>query len=350
MDEEERKVPVTILTGFLGSGKTTFIQHILHGEHGRKVAVIQNEFGQAIGIEEAMVMGSDGSEDREWIDLPNGCVCCSVRDDFVMTVENLLKRRNDLDQVIIETTGVADPGPVASVFWLDDELESNVYLDAIITLADAKNITSYLDRQMGESEVNEAERQLAFADRIILNKTDLVPPAQLDIISSRIRAVNATCPILCSQYAKVTLAEVLDLKAYDTDRVVDPNLPAVLPDNLSYGHSQDVRTVVLTTDRLMEENTLTRWLGMWAWQLEDEDDLAKKHGMHVYRIKGLLALTENKEKKFWLQGVDTMFDMTETSEKWDDDRMSKIVFIGRNLQADVIKHSFASFVLGDPKS
>eukprot|EP00611_Tribonema_gayanum_P020659 TRINITY_DN3812_c0_g1_i3.p1 TRINITY_DN3812_c0_g1~~TRINITY_DN3812_c0_g1_i3.p1 ORF type:complete len:248 (-),score=79.71 TRINITY_DN3812_c0_g1_i3:532-1275(-) len=201
-------VPVTILTGFLGSGKTTLLNYVLTQDHGKRIAVIENEFGDSMDIEQLIAKdGMDGSVLADNLfELRNGCICCTVKDDLVTTLETLLQQRSKFDYIIIETTGLANPGPVAACFWLDDALESALRLDAIITVVDAKNIARYLD------ESREAALQIAFADRLLLNKSDLVSAARVAALSARLRGINAACDIEVTHRCAIDLDKVLDLR------------------------------------------------------------------------------------------------------------------------------------------
>jgi len=371
--EEEKKVPVTVLSGFLGSGKTTFLRHILTVQSEKKIAVIQNEFGESIGIEEAMVMGSEGTS-SEWLELPNGCVCCSVRGDLVLTVEGLLSRRKDLDHVIIETTGLADPGRVASCFWLDNELESQLFLDSIVTIVDSKHITLHLDGKSGSEA--EAARQVAFADRIILNKIDLIDEPFLAKLQNRIRSLNPTASLLTATYSKVKMEDVLNINAFspsshpswigylsekektEKKKVSDSSSsssssssspsPSPLPcqhepETKEYGHMTIVSTHTITTSKKIDEDRLTRWLGAWMWKQEDEEDLAQQNNTEIYRTKGMICLC-GSDMAHWLQGVHTLFEIDETDKKIEND-LSKIVVIGRGLKPSILDETFHKMVI-----
>jgi G3E family GTPase len=203
------KVPVTVLTGFLGSGKTTLLKRILSEQHGMRIAVIENEFGE-IGIDDALVIESD----EEIFEMNNGCICCTVRGDLIRILGNLMRRRDKFDRILIETTGLADPAPVAQTFFADEDIGKKLRLDGIVTLVDAKHLELHLGHQ------HEATEQIAFADKILLNKTDLVEPAALDALERRIRGINAVASIHRTQHADVPLAEVLDIGGFDLDRAL----------------------------------------------------------------------------------------------------------------------------------
>jgi len=204
------KVPVTILTGFLGSGKTTLLNRILTEEHGKRIAVIENEFGE-VGIDQGLVINAD----EEVFEMSNGCICCTVRGDLIRVLGNLMKRRDKFDYVLVETTGLADPGPVAQTFFMDDEIRDEFALDGIVTLVDA----AHIDQQLGRSD--ESSEQVAFADVLVLNKTDLVPGESLDELESRLRDMNRMARIVRSEQAAVPVDTVLNLSAFDLDQVLE---------------------------------------------------------------------------------------------------------------------------------
>ncbi len=205
----KEKVPVTILTGFLGSGKTTLLNRILSEEHGKKIAVIENEYGE-VGIDQGLVINAD----EEVFEMSNGCICCTVRGDLIRVLGNLMKRRDKFDYVLVETTGLADPGPVAQTFFMDDEIRDEFSLDGIVTLVDA----AHIEQQLGRSD--ESSEQVAFADVLILNKTDLVSDASLDNLESRLRDMNRMARVIRSKQADVSIDTVLNLSAFDLDQVL----------------------------------------------------------------------------------------------------------------------------------
>ena len=209
MDSSSSKVPVTILTGFLGSGKTTLLNRILSEQHGKRIAVIENEFGE-VGIDQALVINAE----EEIFEMANGCICCTVRGDLIRVLGNLMKRRDKFDYVVVETTGLADPGPVAQTFFMDDEISSEFSLDGIITLVD----TFHINQQLGRS--NESTEQIAFADVIVLNKTDLVKDTELDKLEARLREMNKMAKFIRSEMANVPINSVLDKSAFNLDQAL----------------------------------------------------------------------------------------------------------------------------------
>jgi G3E family GTPase len=206
----DSKIPVTILTGFLGSGKTTLLNRILSEEHGQRVAVIENEFGE-VGVDQALVINAD----EEIFEMNNGCICCTVRGDLIRVLGNLMKRRDRFDRVLVETTGLADPGPVAQTFFMDEDIQEDFRLDGVVTLVDAKHLEMHLE------DSKEAREQVAFADVLVLNKIDLVPDTAVDSLERKIRGMNAMAQILRSRMADVPIASVLDIGGFDLERALE---------------------------------------------------------------------------------------------------------------------------------
>jgi G3E family GTPase len=206
----DRKIPVTILTGFLGSGKTTLLNRILSEQHGQRIAVIENEFGE-VGVDQALVINAD----EEIFEMNNGCICCTVRGDLIRVLGNLMKRRDKFERVLVETTGLADPGPVAQTFFMDEDIQEDFRLDGIVTLVDAKHLDMHLE------DSKEAREQVAFADILVLNKVDLVPAPAVEALERRVRGMNALAKVFRSRMADVPLSNVLDIGGFDLDRALE---------------------------------------------------------------------------------------------------------------------------------
>src|ERR1700754_691380 len=225
---EVSKIPVTVLTGYLGAGKTTLLNRILSENHGKKYAVIVNEFGE-IGIDNDLIVGAD----EEVFEMNNGCVCCTVRGDLVRIIDGLMKRKGKFDAIILETTGLADPAPVAQTFFVDEDVRDKTKLDAVVTVADAKWLTDRL------KDAPEAKNQIAFADVILINKTDLVKPDELSEVEARIRGINPYARVHKTERAQIALDEVLGRNAFDLDRILDLEPEFLEGQEHDHGHDHD---------------------------------------------------------------------------------------------------------------
>ncbi|XP_062162320.1 uncharacterized protein LOC133869352 isoform X2 [Alnus glutinosa] len=252
-------VGVTVITGYLGAGKSTLVNHILNSQHGKRIAVILNEFGEEIGVERAMINEGDGGAlVEEWVELANGCICCTVKHSLVQALEQLVQRKEKLDHILLETTGLANPAPLASVLWLDDQLESAVRLDSIITVVDAKNLRFQLNERQASSSFPEAFLQIAFADVIILNKVDLVSPegceGVLEELEKEIHNINSLVSIIRSVRCQVDLPKLLNCRAYDATHAT--HLEALLEESRSLStrdlHDSGVRTLCISEPRQVD--------------------------------------------------------------------------------------------------
>ena len=321
----DERVPVTVLTGFLGSGKTTLLNYILTEQHGQRIAVIENEFGE-IGIDDALVLDAE----EEIFEMNNGCICCTVRGDLIRILGNLMKRRDRFDRIIVETTGLADPAPVAQTFFVDDEVRAGMRLDAIVTMIDAKHILQHLDEVKPEGVESEAVEQVAFADRLVINKTDLVDADELAEVEQRLRGINAMASVVHSQYGKIDLSSVLDVGAFDLDRILEVD-PTFLVET-EHQHDDRVTSVGIELPGVVDVDRLERWLG----------NLLATKGADIFRMKGILRVDDD-DSRFVFQGVHMLFD-GRPDRPWRDgeDRTNRLVFIGRELDRGELTDSFAA--------
>jgi G3E family GTPase len=334
------KIPVTVLTGYLGAGKTTLLNRILSEPHGQKFAVIVNEFGE-IGIDNDLIVGAD----EEIFEMNNGCVCCTVRGDLIRIIEGLMRRKGKFDAIIVETTGLADPAPVAQTFFVDEAVGRKAKLDAVVTVADARWLKDRL------RDAPEAKNQIAFADVILLNKTDLVSDADLREIEARIRGINPYARLHRTERCSIPIGEVLNRNAFDLDRILDiePQFLERGDDHdhhdhghgdhdhhhhhggLAHYHDEEMQSLSLSTDKAIDPDKFFPWI----------QNLVAQEGGKILRSKGILAFKDDPQR-FVFQGVHMMLD-GDHQRDWKDaeKRESRLVFIGRELPEGMIRKGFA---------
>jgi G3E family GTPase len=323
MDADPR-IPVTVLTGFLGSGKTTLLNRVLKENHGMRIAVIENEFGE-VGIDDGLIIDSE----EEIFEMNNGCICCTVRGDLIRILGALVKRRDKFDRILIETTGLADPAPVAQTFFVDDDMREHCRLDAVVTLVDARHALDHLNEVKPEGVENESIEQVAFADRIVLNKVDLASTGDVATLEERIRSINAVADILPATFADVPLSQILDVGAFDLDRILETD-PTFLEQG-DHMHDLSVTSVGIESAQPVRREAFLDWLR----------HLLVTQGVDIFRSKGILSI-EGSDTRFVFQGVHMLLDASEGAPWGDDPRMSRLVFIGRNLDRDRLEAGFAS--------
>jgi len=313
-----QKIPVTVLTGYLGAGKTTLLNRILTENHGKRYAVIVNEFGE-IGIDNDLVIGAD----EEVFEMNNGCVCCTVRGDLIRIMDGLVKRRGKFDAIIVETTGLADPAPVAQTFFIDEDVGGAARLDAVVTVADAKWLADRL------KDAPEAKNQIAFADVILLNKADLVEPADLDRVEGLIRSINPYAKVHRTSRCDVALDQVLDRNAFDLSRILDIE-PDFLEEGHHHHHDDEMQSVSAKIDGPVDPEKFMPWIST----------LTQIQGPDILRCKGIVAFPEEPQR-FVFQGVHQILD-GDLQGPWKDGeaRVSRVVFIGRKLDPEAIRAGF----------
>jgi G3E family GTPase len=350
------KIPVTVITGYLGAGKTTLLNRILSEPHGKKFAVIVNEFGE-IGIDNDIIVNAD----EEVFEMNNGCVCCTVRGDLIRILEGLMRRKGKFDGIIVETTGLADPAPVAQTFFMDDNVGAKTKLDAVVTVADAKWLKDRL------KDAPEAKNQVAFADVILVNKSDLVSPEEMRDVEMRIRAINPYAKLHKTERCAIPLPEVVGRNAFDLDRILEIE-PAFLEaedhdhdhhhhdhdhghdhdhhhehnghghghagGGLKHYHDEEMQSVALRTDKPLDPDRFFPWI----------QDLTQREGPNILRCKGILAFKDDPQR-FVFQGVHMILDGSPQRDwRADEKRESRIVFIGRHLPEEIIRNGFESCI------
>jgi len=347
--QKSAQIPVTVLTGYLGSGKTTLLNRILSEDHGKRYAVIVNEFGE-IGIDNDLIVESD----EEIYEMNNGCICCTVRGDLVRTVEGLMRRPGRFDAILVETTGLADPAPVAQTFFMDEDVRAKTRLDAVVALVDAKHLPLRL------KDSKEAEDQIAFADVIVLNKTDLVSEDELRAVEATVRAINPGARILKAQRSSVPLAEVLDRGAFDLSRALENDPHFLDAEDHGHDHSHDhecgpdcdhdhhhhhdhdhhhgdaspihdvsVRSISLRAGE-MDPRKFFPWI----------EKTTQMDGPNILRLKGIIALSKDPDR-YVVQGVHMILE-GDHQRPWKEGeaRESRLVLIGRDLDAERLRRTF----------
>ncbi|XP_005272808.1 zinc-regulated GTPase metalloprotein activator 1E isoform X1 [Homo sapiens] len=318
-EEEEKsglgaKIPVTIITGYLGAGKTTLLNYILTEQHSKRVAVILNESGEGSALEKSLAVSQGGELYEEWLELRNGCLCCSVKDNGLRAIENLMQKKGKFDDILLETTGLADPGAVTSMFWVDAELGSDIYLDGIITIVDSKYGLKHLTEEKPDGLINEATR-----------------------------SINGLGQILETQRSRVDLSNVLDLHAFDSLSGISlqkklQHVPGTQPHL-----DQSIVTITFEVPGNAKEEHLNMFIQnlLWEKNVRNKDN----HCMEVIRLKGLVSI-KDKSQQVIVQGVHELYDLEETPVSWKDDteRTNRLVLIGRNLDKDILKQLFIATV------
>ena len=340
------QTPVTVLTGYLGAGKTTLLNRILSEDHGQRYAVIVNEFGE-IGIDADLVVGAD----EEVFEMNNGCICCTVRGDLIRVLQGLMKRQasatRGFDAIIVETTGLADPGPVAQTFFVDEDVKARTRLDSVTTVVDARHVLARL------ADSREAREQIAFADQIVLNKTDLASPDELAVIECRLRRLNPIAKIHRAVRADVPLDQILGQGAFDLARIMEIEPEFLEPahgepghvhdehcdeDDHHHGHDHhhddDIRGLSFRLDRPVNGEKVTRWL----------NDLLAAQGPDILRAKGIVNVA-GEDRRLVFQAVHMMLE-GDLQRPWRDGepRESRMVFIGRNLEEAKLRAGFEACV------
>ncbi|KAJ1917892.1 hypothetical protein H4219_002936 [Mycoemilia scoparia] len=404
----KKRIPATILTGFLGSGKTTLLNYILNENHGKRIAVIMNEFGDSQGVDKSLVTKNDkGDTVEEWLDLDNGCLCCTVKDKGIKAIETLMEKRGKFDYILLETTGVADPGRIAGMFWTNEEFDSDIYLDGIVTLVDAKNFKKELNKPnhtRDKDSPSEIQNQIALADRIIINKLDLVSEEQLHNVEDIIRNMNQVAQIKTSIYSKIDLDFVLSIGAYSDPSALliskIQDLKETSKKDTSRPNSTDstIKTICFeyppspnpntpnndnNVTNVVEWNKIDEWIQILLWenqipgttsannnnnnnnnsndqeqqQQQQQQQQQESEAMEILRIKGVLKVknffevgspqpSDDSQSHIMVQGVREIYEATkiDASVTPSDQLPNKLILIGRNMDHEGLKNSWLTLI------